>query len=158
MTTAITYGPQGGFTSTPVQTSTATSPTGATPDRNAVDKDMFLKLLVAQLKYQDPSNPTDPSQFLSQTAQFTTVEKLNSINELEQKVYDGTRQLTAASLVGQTVSYTDASGTSRSGKVTGVSLGSATPNLTIGGTSVSLDTVTSVGDAPPTTTPTTPGA
>ena len=32
------------------------------------DKDTFLKLLVAQLKYQDPSNPADSTQFLAQTA------------------------------------------------------------------------------------------
>ena len=40
------------------------------------DQDTFLKLLVAQLKYQDPSNPADSTQFLAQTAQFTQVEKL----------------------------------------------------------------------------------
>ena len=39
------------------------------------DKDMFLQLLVAQMKYQDPMNPTDSSEFLSQSAQFTALEK-----------------------------------------------------------------------------------
>ena len=153
---SITYGPTGAIAATGSTTPTAassTSSTSSTSNPNTVDKDMFLKLLVAQLKYQDPSNPTDPSQFLSQTAQFTTVEKLNTIADLDQKVFDASRQQTAASLVGQTVTYTDASGTSRTGKVTGVSLGASTPNLTIGGTAVSLDTLTAVGETPAPATP-----
>ena len=40
---------------------------------NQLNQDTFLKLLVAQMKYQDPLSPTDSTQFLTQTAQFTTV-------------------------------------------------------------------------------------
>ena len=47
--------------------------------KTEVDKDMFLKLLVAQLKYQDPTKPADTTQFLAQTAQFTVVEKLSEL-------------------------------------------------------------------------------
>jgi len=43
-----------------------------------VNKDMFLQLLVAQLKNQDPLNPTDSSQFVTQLAQFEQLE--TSIN------------------------------------------------------------------------------
>lgn len=146
MTTATTgYGPVGAF---PTPTTTATSGTAgsssSTDDPNAVDKDMFLKLLVAQLKYQDPNNATDPSEFLSQTAQFTTVEKLNALEKLSQKVYDGSRQQTATAMIGQTVSYATAAGETRTGIVTGVSVGAATPNLTVNGIQVSLDAVSAV--------------
>jgi flagellar basal-body rod modification protein FlgD len=48
---------------------------------NKSDKDMFLKLLVAQMKYQDPTKPTDASAFLAQTAQFTLVEKLEAVQD-----------------------------------------------------------------------------
>ena len=41
---------------------------------------MFLKLLTAQLQNQDPSNPTDPTQFVSQLAQFSSVEQLVQSN------------------------------------------------------------------------------
>ena len=44
----------------------------------AADKDMFLQLLVAQMRYQDPMNPTDSSEFLAQTAQFTALEKMQA--------------------------------------------------------------------------------
>jgi flagellar basal-body rod modification protein FlgD len=44
-------------------------------------KDTFLKLLVAQMKYQDPTKPTDGIQFLSQLAQFTDLEQSMAMNE-----------------------------------------------------------------------------
>ena len=52
---------------------------GEVKSATEMDKDTFLKLLVAQLKYQDPLSPADPQQFLAQSAQFTTVEKLEEI-------------------------------------------------------------------------------
>jgi flagellar basal-body rod modification protein FlgD len=113
-------------------------------DRTAMDTNTFLKLLVAQLQYQDPSNPTDTSQFMSQTAQFTAVEKTTQLNDLTQKVLDAQLTQTGTSLVGKTVTFTDASGTAQSGLVTGCTLGSTTPNLTINGLTVQLSAVTSV--------------
>lgn len=44
-------------------------------------KDMFLKLLVAQMKNQDPSNPASPEQLAAQLAQFSSLEQLVGINE-----------------------------------------------------------------------------
>jgi flagellar basal-body rod modification protein FlgD len=56
---------------------------GATPSaaQNVADtKDMFLKLLVTQLQNQDPLNPTDSSQFLSQLTQISSLEQLVGIH------------------------------------------------------------------------------
>ena len=36
---------------------------------------VFLQLLIAQLKHQDPENPADGTQFVTQLAQFTTLEQ-----------------------------------------------------------------------------------
>ncbi len=44
-------------------------------------KDMFLKLLVAQMKNQDPTNPASPDQLAAQLAQFSSLEQLIDIND-----------------------------------------------------------------------------
>ena len=95
-----------------------------------LDSDVFLKLLVAQMKYQDPTNPTDSTAMLAQTAQYTVVEKLSELSTLDQKVLDASNAQSAASMLGRTVTWTDVSGNSRTGVVTATSWGSTTPNLT----------------------------
>jgi flagellar basal-body rod modification protein FlgD len=50
-------------------------------DKLAADKGTFLKLLVSQLKYQNPLNPADGTQFVTQLAQFTTLEQSTQMGE-----------------------------------------------------------------------------
>jgi flagellar basal-body rod modification protein FlgD len=61
----------------------AASPTatGATAT-NSMGQDTFLKLLVEQLKHQDPLAPQDSAQFVAQLAQFNSLEQLTSIKAL----------------------------------------------------------------------------
>ena len=55
----------------------------ATPGTSQVTKNMFLQLLVAQIKNQDPMSPTDGVQFLTQLAQFQQLEQsMNSGQDL----------------------------------------------------------------------------
>ena len=143
----------------------ATGATGATPSTSIAakskelgDKDTFLKLLVAQLKYQDPSNPADSTQFLAQTAQFTQVEKLGDIADLLKS-----QRLTGVSgLVGHNVTYMDENGAQQSGVISAAKLnGDSEPMLRIGNTDVQLSKVMEVlstapqSDAPTKVTPTT---
>lgn len=46
---------------------------------NDMDKDAFLQLLVAQMKYQDPLQPTSNTEYISQYAQFSQVEQMQSM-------------------------------------------------------------------------------
>lgn len=48
---------------------------------NELNQDMFLKLMLEQLKYQDPLNPMSNQDFLAQQAQFTQLEQLQKLNE-----------------------------------------------------------------------------
>ncbi len=121
-------------------------------DRTAMDTNTFLKLLVAQLQYQDPSNPTDSSQFMAQTAQFTAVEKMQQLTDLQQQVLDSSRGQTATGLVGRTVTYTDVSGVSRTGVATSCTLGAGMPRLTVDGIEVEFGSVTAVAASPSSTT------
>lgn len=45
------------------------------------DKDLFLKLLVAQMQNQDPFSPQDPTQYVTQLAQFNSLEQMMSMND-----------------------------------------------------------------------------
>ena len=47
----------------------------ATPTAPVADKNMFLQLLVAQMRNQDPLNPTDGTAFVTQLAQFQQLEQ-----------------------------------------------------------------------------------
>ena len=128
--------------------------TGATytPATSSVDrgdqmgKDMFLKLLVAQMRYQDPSNPTSSSEFMAQTATFTQVEKLEEIAGQSAAMLALQRSSSAGSLVGRTVTYTDTTGSSKTGTVSSVTL--ATDNseavATVAGVAVPMGRITAV--------------
>ena len=58
---------------------TQTTPTTAAP--GSIQKDQFLKLLVAQMQHQDPLNPQDGSAFVAQLAQFSSLEQATQTNE-----------------------------------------------------------------------------
>jgi|SRR5579871_476430 len=75
---------------TPAQTPAQQAAASSDPVAN---EDVFLQLLVAQLKYQDPENPADGTQFVTQLAQFSTLEQstemrndLDSINAIAQSL------------------------------------------------------------------------
>src|SRR6476620_6265108 len=91
---------------TPADKSAAPAdPTAPTAGNNQLNQDTFLKLLVAQLKYQDPMHPADSTEFLSQTAQFTQVETLQKM-EKEQAAAQGASQVLAAStMIGRSAVY-----------------------------------------------------
>lgn len=66
---------------TAVQTTTAsTASTTTSSAKNVLGKDDFLKMMIAQLKHQDPLNPMDGTAFTAQLAQFSSLEQLQNIN------------------------------------------------------------------------------
>lgn len=87
-------------------TTTAPQASSATAaSTNQINSDTFLKLLVAQMKYQDPLSPTDSTQFLTQTAQFTTVSTLQQIEQDQQAIQHTNQLLAASGMVGRGVTY-----------------------------------------------------
>ena len=81
------------------------SPAGTTTASNQLNENTFLTLLVAQLKYQDPMNPADSTQFLTQTAQFTEVETLQKMEKEQATAQSASQVLAASSMIGRPVTY-----------------------------------------------------
>lgn len=111
---------------------------------NQLDQDAFLKLLVAQLRYQNPMSPADPQSFLAQTAQFTTVEKLTQLTDLLASSDRIGQIATGSALVGRTVTYQLDDGVATAGAVLAARPTEDGCVLLINGTEVPLDAVTAV--------------
>ena len=118
----------------------ASSPT------DALGSDAFLKLLVAQLKYQDPTKPTDGTALLGQTAQFQMVEKLNLLADQNTQLLSEQQASSAIALVGRTISYLQ-DGETHSGVVGSIRLTSSGPLLTVGQAEVPLSSITEISAA-----------
>jgi len=105
------------------------TPTGAaatsTKQTGFMGKDDFLKVLVAQMKYQDPTSPTDVEGMTQQMTQFSILEQLTQVNKSSERD-------NAVGLLGKTVTVNDGTATI-TGKVEGVDVSGPTPKLTIAG-------------------------
>jgi flagellar basal-body rod modification protein FlgD len=123
---------------------------GQTPDKSTptptkeLGQDAFLKLLVAQLRYQDPSNPADGTAFLAQTAQFTQVEKLGQLAQEQQNLVRAQQMVSASGMVGRTITYPGPDGADVTGVVTSAMFTGSTPTLRVGNTDVPLSSVKEV--------------
>ena len=129
-------------------TGTAYVPASTTVERKdqGSSKDMFLKLLVAQMKYQDPSNPASSSELMAQNATFTQVEKLEQLVQQNASMLVMQESATAGALVGRTATYTNDNGESVTGVVTSVQLATANNEAaaTIDGKKVAIGRLTEI--------------
>jgi len=78
---------------------------------NTIDKEAFLKLLTAQLKYQDPLNPLKDTEFIGQLTAMTTLEQIMNMNStLEDlatyQIYSNALMI-GSTIIGKTVVTTD---------------------------------------------------
>ncbi|WP_181704747.1 flagellar hook assembly protein FlgD [Chthonobacter rhizosphaerae] len=106
---------------------------GASPqptrNRTDLDYDAFLRLLIAQMKSQDPMNPMDPAQSMSQFAQFSQVEQSIKINKKLDTLHNSLSIGSAEGLIGRMLTAPDGT----TGTVTSV-------KITAEGRSAKLDT------------------
>ena len=128
----------------------STTPKDATADK--LGSDAFLNLLVAQLKYQDPTNPADSTQFLAQTAQFQMVEKLEQLTKMTTEMNRIQHTVEATALLGKQVTYT-VDGEEKTGVVTSTHLYSDGPTVRVGGKDVALEAVQQISVPTTSTSP-----
>lgn len=127
-----------------VPTVPVVTPTTSVERPDQMGKDMFLQLLVAQMRYQDPGNPASTTEFMSQTATFSQVQKLEELTAQSAEALSLQRSLSAGALVGHTVSWTDATGATKSGTVSAVRFNYGEPVAVVGGTEVPFGRLTEV--------------
>lgn len=133
--------------SLPIDYSTPATTTASTS--NALDPQAFLQLLVAQLKYQDPSSPMDTSAFMNQTATLSQVQTMDSMSAAITSLVSAQQTQEATSMIGNRITYLDATGNPADGVVNGISLAGGTPTLKVGEVTVALADVTEVNAATP---------
>jgi flagellar basal-body rod modification protein FlgD len=119
------------------------SKSSSSTSNSSLDKDAFLQLLVAQMKYQDPLEPTSNTEYISQYATFSELEQMQNMS--------ATLELSRAStLVGQTVllKVTDSSGntTNVQGNVDYVTYENNKAYLSVNGELYSMDDLYTVAD------------
>jgi flagellar basal-body rod modification protein FlgD len=92
-------------TSTTTATQSSTSNTAA--ENASLNYDDFLQLMVAQLRNQDPLNPTDSTEYMSQIAQFSNVEQAINANSKLDQLITNSNTLQASTMIGLTVTSAD---------------------------------------------------
>jgi len=127
-------------TSTTTSAAAATTAAGAAakPEKSGgfgLDKDGFLKILVEQLRHQDPQGGgQDPSQQVQQMTQYSILEQLTNLNDAASAQADDAAMTKAVGLVGHEVKWRDAPGAAeQSGTVERVVLSPDGPLLTVSG-------------------------
>jgi flagellar basal-body rod modification protein FlgD len=93
--------------------------------KSTEDSEMFMKLMIAQMRNQDPTSPTDTEAFMGQISNMSQVESMNnlsnSITEMSQSMITSQSALQASSMVGQNVLIsTDKTTSNDDGDINGV--------------------------------------
>lgn len=110
---------------------------GAKKDASALGKDDFLKLLITQLRHQDPTNPVDDKEFIAQMAQFSSLEQMQNLNTNLSDLMLAQQKLTALGqamqMIGKEVELLTGDGESLFGTVSGVQFRNGWPEIIVGG-------------------------
>ena len=119
-----------------------TTATGSS--KSTMDRDAFMKLMIAQMRYQDPTKPMDGTQFLSQSAQFTNIELLEKLQQSQAELLSFQSVVLSSSLVGKSVTGTAIDGSTVTGKVDAAQIIGGSGVVSVGGKQVPVTAVTEV--------------
>ena len=134
----MTVAPTSSVTNPP--TASSSSAAAASP---TVDYNQFLNLLIAEIKNQDPTQPMDPTQSVTQLATISGVQQAMQTNATLASLLTTSSLSQAEQLIGQTITSADGSTT---GKVTSVNVTATGSTATLAdGSTVSLANGVSIG-------------
>lgn len=118
--------------------------------KGTADKDMFMKLLVTQLKYQDPTKPMEDREFVAQMAQFSSLEQMTNLNKEMLNLLKSSRSSEAFSLLGKEIDALNPATNRRvSGIVTSVRYEGDEQVLMVGNEQVRIGDISSVRNPEP---------
>ena len=109
---------------------------------NELGKDDFLKLLITQLSNQDPTNPMENTEFISQMAQFSSLEQMTNMSTSFSKMASFINSSEAASTLGKTVEL-NIGDTTTTGIVEGATRGE-NPQVLVNGMYYSMDKIRAI--------------
>lgn len=114
--------------------SQTTTSTTTSKSNDTLGKDDFLKMLVTQLRYQDPMQPMEDKEFIAQMAQFSSLEQMQNMNAAMITTQ-------ATSLIGKEIHWLDDQGNDKSGVVSAVTTYEGVSKLIVGDTSIGMEKV-----------------
>jgi flagellar basal-body rod modification protein FlgD len=117
---------------------------GGPSSQQLVTEQSFLKLLITELKNQDPTQPADPTQMVAQLASFSSLEQMTQMNTNMKTVLENS----AVNMIGQNVTVADQATQSgfTTGKVVGIVYFANTPAVKFdNGQSYALSAIQNVG-------------
>jgi flagellar basal-body rod modification protein FlgD len=112
-----------------------------------VGQDQFLKLMVAQLKSQDPLEPIKDQEFLGQLAQFSTLSGIEKLNASFGDMLSLQQITQGANLMGQRIIYRNSDNQTSQGIVQGFAVNEGRIELQVGSDAVTLDNVIGMATA-----------
>jgi flagellar basal-body rod modification protein FlgD len=111
--------------------------------QSAFDKDMFMKLLLAQMRNQDPEAPVSQAEMTSQISSMAMVEGMNNLNTSFGSVLKLQRLLSSEQMIGREVEY-EQNGQKFSGLVQSIDTTSDSITLTVDGQQVPAEQITKI--------------
>lgn len=81
--------------------------TGEPGEKNALGRDSFLKLLVTELRHQDPTKPMEDKEFIAQMAQFSSLEQISNMSKEMKNLVASSKSSEAYGLLGKDIEAYD---------------------------------------------------
>jgi flagellar basal-body rod modification protein FlgD len=129
--------------------SAATSSTSKTGSKigaaAGMGKDDFMKLLMEQLKNQDPMKPMEDKEFITQLAQFSSLESIDALTEQMEALTGSQMLVQAATLIGKPATAKLASGEVVTGTISQVKMIDGKPTAVIDGKEIDTSLITTIG-------------
>ncbi len=146
---AITAANAARSTSSTTGTNNNTSPASALGAAAGMGKDDFMQLLIAQLKNQDPMKPMEDKEFISQLAQFSSLEAAEKMNAQMEELIGAQSLVQAATLLGKQVTAKLENGETVTGTISQVKMLAGEPTAVVNGKEIPTSLITVIDNQQP---------